>query len=569
MFTKIAVSLVSISLVAALAAPANAQYIARKLERASYLINATGISGNRVVGGFDAQYGVRNRYDGVVWDVNTGAASYGSDGATMYKDISGDFALRDGGAFSIYGSYNPLLAQSLADGTAYSLSYSAGSYYGGGYSNGNAGIRGDWAWGNQQNHVFGSYAYYDVYGSRVVNLKTGETKDYSWYNYPFSYSNRQFVDVSNGKILQNYYGTYSLRDIDTDVETSLTTGLSSISGMSGTKIAGDTASGAGLYDYATNMTTTLSKAGLTSTTMKQIGVGQSVGNGTNSATNQQNALRWDNTTGAVTNLHDLIKSAGYTSSSVINVDKQYEGGGILLSADRASGTDYIALRQFTGTVVGVGEGEIATFIDDYTQTGGVIINEGTIQWTNPPHWWNLQNGLLTGSGYFYGNINNNGGTLSGGGAGGGTGGGTGGGGGFGGDGGGGSGIGAFTSTGGYMQSGAGTLLVSIGGATAFDTFTFGGTATLGGILEISLLNGYVPNYRQEFAFFSAPNTVGTWESIYSPGHDWEVRYESNGATLIYNGIGPVAVPESGTAGLLASGGLVTLIGLIRRSRRTK
>ena len=107
--------------------------------------------------------------------------------------------------------------------------------------------------------------------------------------------------------------------------------------------------------------------------------------------------------------------------------------------------------------------------------------------------------------------------------------------------------------------------MSIGGASSFDTFTFGGTATLGGVLEISLLNGYVPNDRQEFAFFAAPNTVGAWDSIYSPGHNWTVRYNPGGATLIYNGV--TAVPEAGTGGLLATSGLVGLLGLVRRIRR--
>ncbi len=565
---RIVIALVSTTLVAAFATPANAQYIARKLQRDSHLVTASGISGNRVVGGYGAQFGVRNRYDGALWDATTGIATYVFNGATTYRDVSNDWVVKDGGDFRIFTSYNPYSAVNLVTGESFALGYSSSSQSSG-YDQATPGMRGNWAWANQQNHVFGSFAYYDIFSSRLVNLQTGEIKNYSWNaGSPFSYVNRQFVDVSDGKILQNFYGTYSLRDIATNAETGVTTGLSGIVGMSGRQIAGNTVSGAGLHDYATNQTMTLSKVGMTTTAMKQIGVGESAGSGTNATTNQQNALRWDNTSGAVTNLHHFLGSA-YTASSVISLDKANANGPILVSADRAGGTDFVALRQFAGTVVGVGEGEIATFEDDHAQTGGVVVNQGTIQWTNPPRWWNLQSGLLTGTGNFGGNINNSGGSLSGGGAGGGTGGGSGGGtggGGFGGDGGAGSGIGAFSATGSYLQSGNGTLLVSIGGATAFDTFTFGGGATLGGILEISLLNGYVPTFRQEFAFFSAPNTVGTWEAIHSPGHDWQVRYAPNGATLIYNGVAAVAVPETGSAVLGLLGLLSTVAVYMRRNR---
>ncbi|MBC8136100.1 MAG: hypothetical protein H8F28_09465 [Fibrella sp.] len=543
MHSQITIALVSASLVAAFAAPVNAQYIARKLQRESHLQSANGISGNRVVGTYGAQYGVRHRYDGIFWDATNGVPAYEMDGATSFLDVNNDWVIENGEGWSIYSGYSPHSARNLTTGVSYSLGYGAWSQSSG-HSAVTTGMRGDWAWGNQTHYAMGSYAYYYIYGSKLVNLTTGETRDYSWDNGPFSYYRREFLDVSDGKVLERTYGSYSLLDIETGVRTSIAVPISVV-GMSGTQIAGNSTNGASLHDYTTGQTVTLSKSGMSSTEMKQMGTGESVGNGTNAVTNRQNALRWDNATGAVTNLQNFL-GGNYTSSATINMDKANADGSILISADRAGGTDFVALRRFAGTVVGVGQDEIATFEDDHTQTDGVIVNEGTIQWTNPPRWWNLQNGLLTGTGNFYGNINNSGGTLSGGGAGGTGGGGTGGG-GFGGNGGAGSGIGAFTSTGSYIQDGTGTLLVSIGGANAFDTFLFGDTATLGGVLEVSLLGGYVPNYRQEFVFFSAPNTVGTWESIYSPGHDWQVRYEPNGATLIYNGAGPVTVPESGTA----------------------
>ena len=562
MHTKFTVGLVSVVLVAALTAPeANAQYIARKLQRESYLQSANGISGDTVVGTYGAQYGVRHRYDGIFWDATTGAPTYEMDGSTSFLDISNNWVIEDGTSWSIYSGYSPHSVRNLVTGESYSLGYGAWSQSSG-HSAVTTGLRGDWAWGNQTHYAMGPYAYYYIYGSNLVNLTTGEVKGYSWSSGAFSYYKVDFVDVSEGKILQNYYGTYSLRDIATDAETALNTGLSGIVGMSGTKIAGSTASGAGLYDYATNQAVTLSKSGMTSTAMKQIGVGESVGSGVNAVTNQQNALRWDNTTGAVTNLQNYL-GAGYTSSSIINLDKANANGSILLSAEHAGGTDYIALRKFSGEIVGIGEDEIATFEDDFNQTDGIVVNQGTIQWTNPPHGWNLQNGLLTGTGNFYGSLSNTGGgTLSGGGAGGSGSGGSGGG-GFGGNNGAGSGIGNFTGSGSYTQGGTGTLLVTIGGPTAFDTFSFGGTATLGGILEITLLDGYTPNNLQQFQFFSAPNTVGTWDSIYSPGHNWTVKYTDTGATLVYHG---VTVPEGNSIGLALLGLLPLGVFAVRRKR---
>ncbi|MBC7808920.1 MAG: hypothetical protein H7145_22530 [Akkermansiaceae bacterium] len=401
MHTRIAFTFISVSLVAALAAPANAQYIARKLQRESHLVTASGISGDRVVGSYGAQYGVRNRYDGVVWGTANGVPSYEMDGATSFLDVNSDWVIENGEGWSIYSGYSPHVARNLVTGVSYSLGYGAWSQSSG-HSAVTTGIRGDWAWGNQTHYAMGPRAYYYIYGSNLVNLPTGETRNYSWDNGAYSYYQRQFVDVSDGKVLERTYGSYSLIDIESGVRTPLTLPISAV-GMSGTQIAGNSASGAALHDYTNGQTVTLSKSGMSNTMMKQ------------------NALRWDNTTGAMTNLQNFLGGT-YTASAVINLDKANANGAILVSADRAGGTDFIALRQFTGTVVGVGEGEIATFEEDHEQTGGVVVNEGTIQWTNPPRWWNLQKGLLTGTGNFYGNINNTGGgTLSGGGAGGGTG----------------------------------------------------------------------------------------------------------------------------------------------------
>ena len=55
------IGFISVAFVAALCAPANAQYIARKLQRAEYSVSASGISGNRVVGG-NGSSPTRNRY---------------------------------------------------------------------------------------------------------------------------------------------------------------------------------------------------------------------------------------------------------------------------------------------------------------------------------------------------------------------------------------------------------------------------------------------------------------------------------------------------------------------------
>jgi fibronectin-binding autotransporter adhesin len=70
--------------------------------------------------------------------------------------------------------------------------------------------------------------------------------------------------------------------------------------------------------------------------------------------------------------------------------------------------------------------------------------------------------------------------------------------------------GSTTITFDYIQQSGATLEIEIGGAnveTDFDFVNVGGTATLAGILDVSLINGFTPNAGQQFTVLSAGNIV--------------------------------------------------------------
>jgi len=80
--------------------------------------------------------------------------------------------------------------------------------------------------------------------------------------------------------------------------------------------------------------------------------------------------------------------------------------------------------------------------------------------------------------------------------------------------------GTLTISGNYVQGPAGVLSMDIGGLLAgdeYDQLVVSGTATLGGTLNTSLINGFVPVSGQAFTFVQASGGVtGTFTTIHQP-----------------------------------------------------
>ena len=77
-------------------------------------------------------------------------------------------------------------------------------------------------------------------------------------------------------------------------------------------------------------------------------------------------------------------------------------------------------------------------------------------------------------------------------------------------------LGALTISGNYAQSAGGSLFLEIGGLTAgteFDRLLIGGSATLAGTLNLSLVNGFVPNLGATFPVLTFASRTGTFTTV--------------------------------------------------------
>jgi hypothetical protein len=76
--------------------------------------------------------------------------------------------------------------------------------------------------------------------------------------------------------------------------------------------------------------------------------------------------------------------------------------------------------------------------------------------------------------------------------------------------------GLLTITGNYTQTSSGVLSLGIGGynaGTDFGQLAVGGTATLDGTLNVSLLNGFVPQSGDAFAILTFASESGTFATL--------------------------------------------------------
>jgi hypothetical protein len=191
----------------------------------------------------------------------------------------------------------------------------------------------------------------------------------------------------------------------------------------------------------------------------------------------------------------VINNLSGATFSILN-DRSLLGNGTFnnlgtVSKTAATGTTAIdaGIGFFNRGTVSLQSGTLSVG-GPYTQTGGTTdIRAGAA--LNSANGMNIQGGILSGAGTINGSVTvQNGGTLSGsetingnvtnsgqlnpGGTG--T-------------------VGVLTINGNYTQTATGVLNIAIGGPNAgsdFDQLKISGTATLGGTLNVSLLNGYVP-----------------------------------------------------------------------------
>jgi hypothetical protein len=146
-----------------------------------------------------------------------------------------------------------------------------------------------------------------------------------------------------------------------------------------------------------------------------------------------------------------ISFQGYLGGSFINAGTVTVGNGGTLSAQHG----------LTGTV-------------DYVQSGGTTVVDGVLSAANV----DIMGGLLTGSGTIQANVTNAGTVAPG------------------------DTFGTLTIQGNYAQTATGVLLIQIGGANAYGQLVVTGTATLGGTLDIALINGYTPALGTSFDILS-------------------------------------------------------------------
>jgi hypothetical protein len=119
----------------------------------------------------------------------------------------------------------------------------------------------------------------------------------------------------------------------------------------------------------------------------------------------------------------------------------------------------------------------------------------------------LEGGVLSGAGAIAGTLTNSGGFVSPGHS-----------------------AGAISIVGDFIQGAEGTLIVEDGGAlpNEFDQLSVTGTATLGGTLDVKLIDGYQPDPADTFAPLAATAVSGTFASVSSNA---QISVDANGVLL--------------------------------------
>jgi hypothetical protein len=123
--------------------------------------------------------------------------------------------------------------------------------------------------------------------------------------------------------------------------------------------------------------------------------------------------------------------------------------------------------------------------------------------------------------------------------------------------------GLLTVSGTFAQSSTGILGIELGGTSAgttYDQIAVSGAATLGGTLNVDLVNGFAPTVGETFKILTRGSGSGTFSSLTSsdPGLTYSVAYNSTYAQITI-----ITVPEPATGTLLFLSALGLGLSVIR------
>ena len=194
------------------------------------------------------------------------------------------------------------------------------------------------------------------------------------------------------------------------------------------------------------------------------------------------------------------------------IDSNTTGTSGVLIFDQDTNGTYTGIISGTGSVTKEGTGSLV-LTNIHTYTGGTFLNEGALVLNDAViGTTTISNGaFLRGNGGINGDLVNNGTVAPG------------------------FSPGTLLIAGNFTQGPSGTLEIELASAIDFDRLIIGGTATLGGTLQLIALDGYDP-INDSFIFLTATGgVIGTFDTTLSPSAALTpvVTYNANDVTLTF------------------------------------
>jgi hypothetical protein len=232
-----------------------------------------------------------------------------------------------------------------------------------------------------------------------------------------------------------------------------------------------------------------------------------------------------NNTGTFNVETDAVSGSGGAGAGVV-----FNNTGVFTKSTTTGTTAFQGNLFNNSGTVNVESGTLS-FDTNYTQTAGTttvsagatLVSSGTVS---------IQGGTLDGLGTLMGNVSNAGtvATTA-------------------------SSPGTLTITGNYTQTSTGTLNLQIGGTSQFDTIAIGGTAALGGTLNINLINSFTPSSGEAFKILTFASVSGGFAAenglILNPSLSFNPVYDPMDLTLVVGAPSP-GMLEFSSAGYTAN-----------------